>query len=67
MRYVKHAKRPAGSTFACEGCCQYETGRCPFDDRGHLRCLEKYGIDGIFVVATAAEVAAYKAKHAEAV
>ncbi len=65
MRYVKHAKRPGHSKDICSKCCFNSTGECPVDDRGHLLCLDKYGIDGIFVAATAAEVARYKAREVE--
>jgi hypothetical protein len=64
MRYIKHVRRE-NSGFSCDGCCQYGAGKCPIDDRGNLRCLEKYGISGIFVAATPSEIAAYKRRQGE--
>ncbi len=51
MKYLKHARRRGGNI--CDG-CHFDVNKfcCPTSKNGYLRCLEKYGIDGILVPAT---------------
>ncbi len=67
MRYVINVRREnhGDQYHCCSGCCLYQMGKCPVDDRGNLRCIEKYGYYGIFVAATADEIAAYKRRQGE--